>query len=54
MIPTFADIWPLTTKTGYKERMAKKFNSMSDVRKVAIGEQIKTLKIKPRPEEIIK
>ena len=54
MIPTFAEIWQHTAKTGFKELYAKRWRNLSDTRKVYLAEQIKNLKVKPQPKDIIK
>ncbi len=51
MIPTFAEIWQHTAKTGFKELYAKRWRNLSDTRKVYLAEQIKRLN-KPSPEII--
>jgi len=49
-IPMFADYWPLTDKSGFKERLAKRFNHLPPIRRVQIMEQVKNLSVKPNPE----
>ena len=53
-IPMFADYWPLTDKSGYKERLAKRFNHLPAIRRIAIMEQVKNLKTPPNPETYLK
>ena len=53
-IPTFAAYFQLTTKCGYKERLAKRFNHLPAIRRIAIMEQVKNLTQKPNPETYLK
>lgn len=43
---TFSAIWQATKKIGCKEKLAKRFNSLPMVRRLAIAEKINQSKVK--------
>jgi len=53
-IPTFAQFFQLTTKVGFKERLAKRFNNLPPIRKIEIFNKVKGLIVKPNPETYLK
>lgn len=53
-IPSFAEYFRQTTKVGFKERLAKRFNHLPPIRRIAIMEQVKNLKVRPNPETYLK
>ena len=53
-IPTFAEYFRATTKQGRKELLAKRFNHLPPIRRIAIMEQVKNLSTKPNPETYLK
>ena len=53
-IPMFNDFWKISTKTGRKELLAKRFNHLPPIRRIAIMEQVKNLSTKPNPETYLK
>ena len=48
--PTFTDFWNLTTKCGFKERLAKRWFYLPSNHKVIIYNKVKELKTKPAAE----
>jgi len=48
--PTFTDYWKLTTKCGFKEKLAKRFHYLPTNHKILLFKKVKDLKIKPNPE----
>lgn len=52
-IPTFSDFWNLTSKVGFKERLAKRFHYLPTNHKIIIYNKVKDLKVKPDPQEYL-
>ena len=52
-VPVFSEFWDLTNKTGFKERMAKRFHYLPDNHKIMIFEKVKNLKVKPSAEQYL-
>lgn len=51
-IPTFAEFFQLTSKTGRKELFAARWRTFPDTRKIEIFKKVKELKEKPNPEKV--
>lgn len=49
-IPTFSEFFKLTTRTGHKEKLAKRFHYLPTNHKILLFNKVKDLKIKPNPE----
>lgn len=52
-VPTFTEFWNLTSKVGFKERLAKRFHYLPTNHKIAIFEKVKALPVKPDPEKYL-
>lgn len=51
--PTFTDFWNLTSKIGFKERLAKRWFYLPSNHKIIIFNKVRELKIKPNAEEYL-
>ena len=49
-VPNFSDYWNLTSKVGFKEKLAKRWHYLPTNHKIVIFNKVKELKTKPNPE----
>jgi uncharacterized protein (DUF1919 family) len=51
--PVFSEFWDLTNKTGFKEKLAKRWHYLPHNHKIIIFEKVKNLKEKPSAEQYL-